>query len=74
MNIKEKNTSGLQTSEVLLLIFIVLKLTDNISWSWLWVTCPIWIEPIILFFVLLPIYKLCFFLKRKVVKRKINQN
>jgi hypothetical protein len=28
---------------VLLTVFIVLKLTKTIAWSWLWVTCPLWI-------------------------------
>jgi len=27
---------------VLFLIFLVLKLTDTISWSWWWVTAPLW--------------------------------
>jgi len=25
------------------LVFFVLKLTDNIDWSWWWVTAPLWI-------------------------------
>ena len=32
---------------VLALIFIVLKLTGEIDWSWLWVLSPIWI-PLVL--------------------------
>lgn len=24
------------------LIFITLKLTGHITWSWFWVTCPLW--------------------------------
>lgn len=27
---------------VLTLIFVTLKLTDNIDWSWWWVLSPIW--------------------------------
>ena len=34
--------------EVLTLIFIVLKLTGNISWSWVWVLAPLWIELILI--------------------------
>lgn len=26
----------------LFLIFLILKLTHCISWSWWWVTCPLW--------------------------------
>lgn len=28
---------------LLTVILVVLKLTDVISWSWLWVTSPIWL-------------------------------
>lgn len=28
---------------ILFLIFLVLKLTGVIAWSWLWVTAPLWI-------------------------------
>jgi predicted neutral ceramidase superfamily lipid hydrolase len=31
-------------STVLLIIFIVLKLTGVIAWSWLWVLSPLWIS------------------------------
>lgn len=30
-------------ASVLFLIFLVLKLTGVIAWSWWWVTCPLWI-------------------------------
>ena len=33
---------------VLTLIFVVLKLTGNINWSWLWVLSPIWICALLL--------------------------
>tara|TARA_R110002051_G_scaffold204723_2_gene270826 strand:+ start:346 stop:519 length:174 start_codon:yes stop_codon:yes gene_type:complete len=29
---------------ILFFIFLVLKLTNNIDWSWWWVTSPIWIS------------------------------
>jgi hypothetical protein len=35
------NEVGLGT--VLTLIFVVLKLTGNIAWSWWWVLSPLWI-------------------------------
>lgn len=31
---------GLPT--VLFLIFLVLKLTKQIDWSWIWITAPLW--------------------------------
>lgn len=38
-------------STLLTVVFVVLKLTDNIDWSWWWVLAPIWI-PLSIFFVL----------------------
>ena len=29
---------------ILLIVFIVLKLTNVIAWSWVWVLAPIWIS------------------------------
>ena len=40
---------------VIFLIFLVLKLIGAITWSWWWVTCPLWI-PIALGFVGLVFY------------------
>lgn len=34
---------GIGFCGVLAIVFIVLKLCNVISWSWLWVTAPIWI-------------------------------
>ncbi len=39
----ETKTVGVSLTTVLLIIFITLKLTDNIDWSWLWVLSPLWI-------------------------------
>lgn len=34
-------------SFVLFAIFLVLKLTAYIAWSWLWITSPLWISAIL---------------------------
>jgi hypothetical protein len=52
-------SSGIGLTGILLVVFLVLKLTGNISWSWLWVLSPIWI-PIALFFALISIVILVF--------------
>jgi len=44
---------GLGIPSVLFLIFLVLKLTDNVTWSWWWVTSPLWIY---LAFILFAVY------------------
>lgn len=38
---------------VLFIIFLVLKLTHVIAWSWVWVFSPLWIPLVIVFVVLL---------------------
>ncbi len=41
---KKSNTGGgLSLTAVLFVVFLVLKLTGNIDWSWWWVTSPLWI-------------------------------
>jgi hypothetical protein len=42
------NSNGLGLGTILFLIFMVLKLTNYIDWSWWWVTAPLWIPIIIL--------------------------
>tara|TARA_Y100001937_G_scaffold124692_1_gene189915 strand:+ start:1723 stop:1920 length:198 start_codon:yes stop_codon:yes gene_type:complete len=37
------SSGGLGLGTVLFLIFLVLKLTDKIDWSWWWITSPLWI-------------------------------
>lgn len=34
---------GVGLPGLLFLVFLVLKLTDVIDWSWWWVTAPLWI-------------------------------
>lgn len=41
-------SSGMGFPEVLTLIFIVLKLTNVIEWSWIWVLSPIAIVLIVI--------------------------
>ena len=40
-------------SGLLAILFIALKLTGVITWSWLWVLAPIWISFIIVVFILI---------------------
>jgi hypothetical protein len=42
------SNNGLGIGTILFLIFMVLKLTNYIDWSWWWVTAPLWIPIIIL--------------------------
>ena len=40
---KKSTSNGIGLPGVLFLVFLVLKLTGNIDWSWWWVTSPLWI-------------------------------
>ena len=56
MNNKNKRNSGLGIVSILTLIFIILKITNKITWSWIWVLSPIWITfifAIIIFAIIL---------------------
>ena len=44
MNSNKSSNSGIGIGTVLFLIFLVLKLCNVISWSWWWVTSPLWIN------------------------------
>ncbi len=37
------NTGGVSFLRLLTLLFIGLKLTGYITWSWLWVLAPLWV-------------------------------
>jgi len=49
----ENKNTGLSFTAALLLIFVVLKLTGLIAWSWWWVFSPIW-APLAIVLVLIP--------------------
>lgn len=55
---------GLGLVSVLTILFVVLKLTGLISWSWIWVLSPIWIGAGlgILFFLIF--FVILFFFRR----------
>ena len=43
----KKNSEGIGLGTVVFIVFLVLKLTNVIDWSWWWVTAPLWI-PVLL--------------------------
>lgn len=44
--------NGIGFGTLLFLVFLVLKLTGYIDWSWWWVTAPLWIPLSILIIIL----------------------
>ena len=46
--------SGIGLDIILFVVFLILKLTGGIDWSWWWVTSPLWIPiAIVVAFVIL---------------------
>ena len=41
--VNNNTSNGLGLGTVLFIVFLILKLTDTIDWSWWWVTSPLWI-------------------------------
>lgn len=46
------SSGGIGFVGLLTIVFITLKLTGYITWSWVWVLSPIWIMSIVLFLIL----------------------
>ena len=40
---ENNNSNGVSAGFLLFLVFLILKLTGHIDWSWWWVTSPLWI-------------------------------
>lgn len=55
-------SQGIGFGGILALIFIVLKLTKVITWSWMWVLSPIWI-PLAVFLIVIGIIFLSYLMK-----------
>jgi uncharacterized membrane protein YtjA (UPF0391 family) len=64
MGNNSSNTGGgMGLGTILFLIFLVLKLTNYIDWSWWWVSSPLWITAI-LYIVIVTVFVM-FFDKRR---------
>lgn len=48
---KTETSNGIGFSGLLLLTFIILKLTHVINWSWWWVLSPIWISIVLILLI-----------------------
>jgi len=51
-----KKSSGIGLPMTLFLIFLILKLTETIDWSWWWVTSPLWIPVVFLIFFMVLVF------------------
>ena len=57
--------SGMSVASVLLVVFVVLKLTNLINWSWWWVLSPFWI-PLVLVMTIVILYCVCVFIADRI--------
>jgi hypothetical protein len=55
MSNNSSSSSGIGFCGLLTIVFITLKLTGYINWSWWWVISPLWILVIIVILILLPL-------------------
>lgn len=57
VNSTAASSGGVSTGTALFIVFLILKLTHVINWSWWWITAPLWISfgLVILFFTILVI-------------------
>ena len=51
------NRNGIGIAGILLIVFIVLKLCNIVTWSWVWVLSPLWISVILTITFYIIIYK-----------------
>ena len=54
--------------EILFIVFLVLKLTDVIDWSWWWVTAPLWLA--VIWYVFLFFWNVVLF---SIVSKEVNR-
>lgn len=58
------SSGGIGFVGLLTIVFIVLKLTDYIDWSWWWVLSPIWIATTIVVVVLAGVFAVAVWAER----------
>ena len=57
MSMSNSGSGGaISISWILFVVFLILKLTNVIDWSWWWVTSPLWISFLIVIIVLIFMY------------------
>lgn len=75
-NNRKTESGGITFPGLLLVAFIVLKLTGVISWSWWWVMAPLWIlAAIMLLFVIVGvIIDVARAIRKKNIRKKMNKH
>jgi hypothetical protein len=58
---------GMGLGTILFLIFLVLKLTNYIDWSWWWVSAPLWVTAIL--YIVIAIIMATYLQKRRGIRK-----
>ncbi len=56
MENKQVNSGGISFIGMLTILFIGLKLTNYIDWSWWWVLSPLWISACLVILIVIVIF------------------
>lgn len=57
-------------SGILFIVFLILKLTNVIAWSWWWVTAPLWITIALNILIIISIVLFKFIIHRRKINKK----
>lgn len=57
-NYTSASASGIGFFGLLFVVFLVLKLTHVIDWSWVWIFCPLWGGALITILFIVIVYKI----------------
>ena len=55
-----KSGSGMGFCSMLFFTFLILKLCNVITWSWIWIFAPLWIGPVVVFSIFIIVMFLIF--------------
>lgn len=66
----KETTSGIGFGGILFIVFLILKLTNVIAWSWWWVTAPLWITIALNILIIISIALFQFIIHRKKRNKK----
>ena len=64
---------GTSFTGLLFLVFLTLKLTNVINWSWWWVTAPLWIPSVIIIGIIALLGVVAFIIETMLSKNKKNK-
>lgn len=63
--VSSSSSGGIGFAGLLTILFIALKLTNVIDWSWWWVLSPLWISAILFVVFLIGLFAVILFVKSR---------